>query len=123
MASLKRQAKLWSNKAQPWEYIEDRFRVDFGGSHVKMFELVQYIRNSGSATRLYAYKSMDKLVVSIYEIIDPRKEALHITFDLNSNKWYFEYFAKPFNDPEFVRNYAAKKGAEKFDNFLKMIRW
>ena len=123
MSNLKRQEKLWSNKAQAWEYIENRFRTDFGGTHVKMFELVQYIRNSGSASRLYGYSSMNKLVVSIYETIDPRKDALHITFDLNSNKWHFEYFAKPFTDPEFVRNYPAEVGAEKFDNFLKMIRW
>jgi hypothetical protein len=69
------------------------------------------------------YTSLDKLVISIYETIDPREEALHVSFDLRLNKWHFEYFAKPFIDSEFVRNYPAEEGVEKFDNFLKMIRW
>src|ERR1700721_2370823 len=123
MSTIRRQEKLWSNRAQTWEYIENRFRTDFGGGYTKIIELVQYIRNSGLAGRLYGYKSMDKLVISIYDTIDPRKDALHISFDLNFNKWHFEYFAKPFVDPEFVRNYPAEEGLEKFDNFLKMIRW
>jgi len=73
--------------------------------------------------RLFGYTSMDKLVLSTDERMDPFKEALHITFDLNSNEWHFNYFALPFKDPEFVRIYSVEKGIEKFDNFVKMIGW
>jgi hypothetical protein len=123
MSDLKRQEKLWSNKAQTWEYIENRFISDFGDRHIKMIELIQYIRSSGIASRLFAYSSMDKLVISIYETIDPRRDALHITFDLVVDKWRFVYYAKPYTDPEFERMYPPAKGIEKFDNFLHMIRW
>lgn len=112
-----------SNKPQAWEYIENRFRTGFGGTHHKMLELVQHIRASGLATRLFGYTSMDKLVISIAEDIDPGKDALHIKYDLNANQWLFEYFATPFKQAEFVRTYPSEKGIEKFDNFLKMIRW
>ena len=88
-----------------------------------MAELVQHIRTSALATRLYGYSSMDKLVVSIYETIDPRKETLHIKYDLNTYQWHFQYFAKPFEEAEFVRTYPGDKGIEKFDNFVEMIRW
>ncbi len=66
---------------------------------------------------------MDKLVISIYDPIDYRKEALHITFDLLNRKWNFKYFAMPFQEPEFVRTYDEEKGIGKFDNFIKMIKW
>jgi hypothetical protein len=123
MSNSKRQAKLWSNRTQTWEYIENRFVEDFGDRHFKMIELIQHIRRSGIATRLFAYSSMDKLVISIYETIDPRKDALHITFDLVADNWHFVYYAKPFTDPEFERTYPSAIGIEKFDNFLHMIRW
>ena len=66
---------------------------------------------------------MDKLVLSIDEAIDPRKEALHIEFDLISDQWRFEYRAMPFREPEFIRKYPSEEGIGKFDNFVKMVRW
>jgi hypothetical protein len=113
----------WNAKAETWDFIENRFVTGFGGLHLRMIELVQHIRQSGLADRLYGSTSMDKLVVSIYDPIDYRKEALHINFDLDNNKWYFNYYAMPFQDPEFARTYSAKKGIEKFDKFVSMIRW
>lgn len=110
-------------KAQTWDFIENRFRTDFGDVHFKMIELIQHIRSSGLSTRLFGSTSMDKLVISIYENIDYQKEALHITFNLKSNEWNFKYFAVPFKDPEFERVYPGEMGIEKFDNFLRMIRW
>lgn len=66
---------------------------------------------------------MDKLVLSVYDPIDYQKEALHITFNINTNTWTFNYIALPFSDPEFVRTYSANKGIEKLDKFIKMINW
>ena len=66
---------------------------------------------------------MDKLVISIYDPLDYRKEALHINFNLLTRKWHFEYFALPFQDPEFVRDYKEVDGIAKFDKFIKMIGW
>jgi hypothetical protein len=88
-----------------------------------MIELIQHIINSGVAGRLFAYSSMDKLVISVYETIDPQKDALHVTFDLAVDKWNFVYYAKPYTEPEFERTYPSAQGIEKFDHFLDMIRW
>ena len=115
--------KPWNAKAQTWDFIENRFVTDFSGKHQRMFELVKHIRHSGLTARLFGSTSMDKLVVSIYDPIDYRKEALHINFDLFNEKWHFNYYAIPFQDPEFVRTYSADKGIEKFDSFIKMIKW
>lgn len=90
---------------------------------MNLLELVRDIKNSDLSKRLFAYTSMDKLVIIIYDRIDPCVEALHISFDLESNKWHFEYYAHPFKDPEFVRSYPAEKGMEKFDKFVKMVKW
>lgn len=111
------------NNAQSWDYIENRFRTDFGETHVKMVQLIQYMRDSGISERLFGYSSMDKLVISVYEKIDPAKEALHITFDSETNRWHFQYFAVPYKDPEFVRDYQADKGIEKLNSFLNYINW
>lgn len=110
-------------KAQTWEFIENRFIVDWGDEHARMLELVRHIRATELSKRLFGSTSMDKLVISIYDPMDYWKESLHITFDLHSNQWLFRYFALPFGDPEFIRTYDAEKGIEKFDNFLVMLNW
>lgn len=121
--TTRQQYKPWSAKAQSWDYIENRYRTDFGHCHFKLIELVEHIKKSKLSDRLFGSTSMDKLVVSIYEELDYRKEALHITFDLYKNEWHFKYFAVPFRQPEFTRTYSADKGIEKFDNFINMINW
>ncbi|MDB5281147.1 MAG: hypothetical protein JWO06_222 [Bacteroidota bacterium] len=91
-----------------------------------MIPLVKHIKESQLRNRLYGFTSMlyqNRLVVTIYNPIDTRQESLHITFNHQNKKWHFEYFAKPFEQPDFVRNYSEEKGIEKFDNFIKMINW
>ena len=110
-------------KAQSWDYIENRFLTDWGDKHTRLLELVRHIKNSDLSQKLFGSTSMDKLVVSIYDPLDYRKESLHITFDLFDKKWKFLYYAKPFGEAEFVRTYDEDKGIEKFDNFIKMIKW
>lgn len=114
---------FYSTQPQSWEFIERRFDQDFGGLDTPMSGLIQHIRHSGLSVRLFAYSSMDKLVISNDELIDPYKEALHVHFDLFSERWHFCYFAVPFKPAEFERYYPAAIGIEKFDQFLKMIRW
>ena len=112
-----------SFKPHKWEDIENFFRTLWGGKHSNMLKLVKHIRASGLAGRLYAVTSLDSLIITIYDAMDRHKEALHIKYDLNSNEWHFKYFAKPFQDPEFVRTYPSDKGIEKFDKFIQMVRW
>ena len=123
MTDTTRKYHPWNAKAQSWEFIENRYLTDWNDKHFRLLELVRHIKGSDLANRLFGSTSMDKLVVSIFDPLDYRKESLHITFDLYSNKWHFEYFAMPFQDTEFVRTYDAEKGIEKFDNFIKMIKW
>ena len=117
-----RKYQPWNSKAQTWEYIENRFTEDWP-DHTSMLELIQHTRNSELKNRLFGSTSMDKLVVSIYDPIDYRKESLHITFNLFNSKWKFEYIAMPFDKPEFIRTYDKQLGIEKLENFIKMIKW
>ena len=71
----------WNSKSDSWDDIEKKYIENWGEKHFRLIELVQHIKNSELRYRLYGSTSMDKLVVSIYEIIDYRKEALHINFD------------------------------------------
>jgi len=112
----------WNAKSQNWEYIEHRFINDWP-NHKQVLELVRHIRKSNLKDKLFGSTSMDKLVISIYDQIDYRKEALHITFNLFSKKWNFEYIAMPFQKPEFVRSYNEQDGIKKFDKFIDIINW
>ena len=79
----------WAAKAQTWDYIENRYINDWGANYFRMIELVRHIKNSDLSQRLFGSTSMDKLVVSIYDPLDYRKESLHITFNPNNKKWHF----------------------------------
>jgi len=72
-------------KARSWDDIEEDFIKWFNGVYKEnIAKLIQSIKSSGLTDRLYAYTSMDKLVVSIYDPIEWNREALHITFDSGS---------------------------------------
>ena len=94
-----------------------------------MLELVQHIISSGASSRLFAYASLDTLKVSNYEPLEA-SEILHIHFDRQKQLFYFNYFSSnrggklyDKEQPEFQRQYPAEVGLEKFDQFLRWIRW
>ena len=121
--ALNQKYQSWNAKAQSWDYIESRYINDWDGKHERLLELVRYIKHSDLKDRIFGSTSMDKLVISIYDPLDYRKEALHITFNLSNKQWIFEYIAMPFQEPEFVRTYEEDKGIEKFEKFIQMIKW
>ena len=112
-----------SFKSQPWENIELFFRSFFDPARYRMVELVEHIGSSGLDKRLLAGTSLDWLIISAEDDIVRHKDALHIKYDLAAKLWRFEYFAKPFQDAEFVRTYPVDKGIEKIDIFIKLIGW
>ena len=111
--------------AKSWEEIAGVYSdlIKNGWKLEKMHELVLHIKSSPYSNRLFGTTSLDKLILSIYNPIDPFKESLHISLDRNENLWSFQYFAIPFKEPEFKRTYDADKGIEKLDSFIKMIGW
>jgi len=115
--------KYTDSRPRSWDEIEKHFTDHFSGRHHKMLDLIKHIKKTGASQRLYALTSMDKLVVSVYGKIDLTKEALHITYNLHTDKWHFEYYAKPFHDAELVRTYDSEIGIQKFDDFLKKVNW
>jgi len=122
----KREYKPWLAKAESWDVLEDKYIQHLSDSRLKMLELIRHIKNSDLSHRLFGATSImgeGKLMVSIYNPIDIRKETLHIRFNQTEMKWYFEYYAMPFEEPEFVRIYAEDKGIEKFDAFIKRVKW
>lgn len=113
------------NKSRNWEEIENWYieLIEHGLKFEPMLDLVRHIRNSNLHQRLFAYTSMHKLVIGIYEEIEWNKEALHVEFDIEKRKWFFQYRAKPFRPIEFDRIYREEIGIEKFDSFIKGIKW
>ena len=90
-----------------------------------MLTLVQHIVSSGAADRLFAYTTHATLKVGIYESRVHREEELHIEFDGQEQVFHFDYYAinEVRKQPEFHRKYPREVGIEKFDQFLRWIRW
>ena len=94
-----------------------------------MLALVQHIISSGAPTRLFAYTSLDTLKVSNYEPLGV-SEILRIHFDRQKQLFCFDYFSPDGGEklydkeqPKLYRQYPAEAGIEKFDQFLRWIRW
>jgi hypothetical protein len=118
-------------KTQPksWEYIAAFYQDlnNHGWGHERMLALVQYILSSGASQRLFAYTSLDKLIISNHEPLED-SEILCVDFDRQKQLFHFEYFASSVSNygqeqPEFHRHYLPDVGIEKFDQFLRWIRW
>lgn len=69
-----------SVKARSWDEIERRYTDlnNNGWGHDRLLKLVQHIKSTEVSNRLFAYTTLDKLVISIYEVID---EILYLIFD------------------------------------------
>ena len=108
-----------------WAEIEQHYiNLTKNGWDLKpMIELVQHIIKTKISERLFAYTSMDKLVVGIYNPLEWNREVLHIEFDVHSQKWYFMYYPKPNEPIEFERQYDPGAGLDKFDKFIKLKKW
>jgi hypothetical protein len=117
--------KPQTTKARSWDEIEEHY-IDLnkhGWGHDKLLELVRHIKTTGLKDRLFAYTSMDKLVVSIYDPVEWNREALHIEFDRQNQQWDFKYISRPNEKLEFERKYDAALGIEKFEKFVSTIKW
>ena len=112
-------------KSISWEEIEKGYLqlIEHGLKFEPMLNLVNHIQNSNLNERLFAFTSMHKLVVGIYDEIDWNREALHIEFDSETRKWLFKYRSKPFEPIDFERTYDEELGIEKFDQLIKNIKW
>ncbi len=112
-------------KSTSWEEIEQHF-IDLnkkGWKHDRFLELVRHIKSTYLPHRLFAYISLDTIVLGNTDDLQRGRETLHIQFLRTENEWVFEYFSQRLRPVEFKRRYPAEKGAEKFDNFIKMINW
>jgi len=112
-------------RVEPWNEIEEFFIKFFEGNYNdSMALLVKHIITTGLSSRLFAYTSMNRLIISIYDPIEWNREALHIFFNTHTKKWNFAYYSKPFQTTNtFRRQYERTQGIEKFDAFIKMVGW
>jgi hypothetical protein len=109
-------------KSRDWAEIEQRYS-ELGEGFEPILNLVKHIRETELNERLFALTSMHKLVISIYETIEMESEALHIEFDTVARKWFFRYLPKNNEPAEFVKIYEEALGVEKFDLFVKLMKW
>lgn len=85
-------------KPPSWDSIELHFLnlKSYGWKVDSMLSLLSHIVNSQLSQRLFAYTSLDILVIGIYDPMEADREALHVKLDQNALNWIFRYFAKPF---------------------------
>jgi hypothetical protein len=120
-----RKYKEQTAKTRPWSEIEGHYThlISRGWELDPMRQLVQHIIRTELSNRLFAYTSMDKLVIGIYDPMEWNREALHIEYDGTERLWSFKFLAKPNAPVEFERTYGTEEGMIKFDNFVKMLKW
>ena len=112
-------------KSKSWDEIEKIYLklIGHGVKYEPMFNLINHIRRTNLNQRLFAYTSMHKLVVGIYDEIEWNREVLHIEFDTETRKWFFKYISKPFESNAYSKMCNEDLGTEKFDHFIKKINW
>ena len=111
--------------AQKWSGIEERYRKlsnehGFGG---EMLTLVQHIRNTGLADRLFAFTSMHDLIIGLYPELERGIETLHVTYDVKNGTYHLAYHASPTQSAEVTRVYSRDVGLQKFDDFIGYLKW
>jgi len=79
--------------------------------------------DSKLSERIFAYTSLDKLVLSIYYPIEPHRESLHIQFDKSNQLWEFKYYPAPYQPVEHERAYPGNLLLEKFKNYISRLNW
>lgn len=110
----------------PWLDIEHRYAdlIDDHGWRIEpLYELVKHIRKAKLSERLFAFTSMDRLVIGIYDPMEWNREALHVEFDDRRQTFNFSYYSMPDVPVEFERQYPAEEGINKFDMFIKLMKW
>lgn len=112
-------------KPKDWNEIRDWYsELIHDGLQLKpMLDLVEHIIKNKFKNRLFATTSRHTLILSIYDEIDLQTEVLKIEFNLSTRNWLFDYYGKPFEDAQFSRQYDENLGIEKFDQFIKFIKW
>jgi hypothetical protein len=112
-------------KIVPWEEIEKRY-IDLISNGLKLesiLALVQFIRTNQLDKRLFAYTSMAKLVITIYNPAEWNRESFHIQFNPHSKKWHFEYYPRPYDPTEAERYYPEEEGINKFCRYIELLKW
>jgi len=109
----------------PWDKIEEYYAdlVNHGLTLQSMLSLVRFIRENGFDKRLYAFTSMHKLVISIYDPPEWNREALHIEFDMYSKKIHFRYYPKPFRMTEAENFYPEEDVIPRFSRYMSHLKW
>ena len=117
--SAENQAESWASIAA---FYQDLTSYGWGN---ELLTLTQHIVTSGAAERLFAYTSHATLKISIYASRCANTEELIIDFDQQRQLFCFQYYARPLlhEQPEFYREYPPETVTDKFDQFLRWIRW
>jgi len=111
-------------KAVPWNEIRSHYvqLVNHGWLYEEMIGLIDFITTGELGARLYAYTSIDKLVLSIYENITPAQEVLSIYFDRGAGMWNFQYQPEQFAKAEHERQYKDDLIGH-FQNYITLLKW
>ena len=88
-----------------------------------MLNLVEHIRSTGLADRLYAFTSMHDLIIGLYPELERGIETLHVKFDVTTCSYHLDYYASPTKIPEVTRVYPRDVGLQKFDDFIGYLKW
>ena len=110
---------------RPWSEIE-AFYVDLilGGWGLNdLLSLVKYVRQNDLDKKLFAYTSLDKLIITIYNPAEFNRESLHIQYDATKKLYVFKYYPLPYEPIEFERIYSGEVLLEKFQNLLGLLKW
>jgi|GEM_PF-3956247 len=113
-------------EAIKWDEIKSTYTamIAHGWPLEEILPVLNYITDdSNLGERVFAYTSLDKLVISIYHPIEPDRESLHIKFDQSKRVWEFKYYPVPYQPVEHERAYPGNLLLEKFKNYISRLNW
>ncbi|QKG53627.1 hypothetical protein [Hymenobacter sp. BRD67] len=111
--------------SRSWDSIESHF-VDLnsqGWHQEELLALVQHIKGTSLAQRVFAVTSLDELVISKYTPFAIHHEVVRVRYDRSQQAFLFNYLLEQLPEPEVQRKYPAELGIEKFNLFMRWLNW
>jgi len=110
-----------------WDKIEKYYldQISSGFNRGNILALISYIQNNDIGKRVFGCTSFlgERLIVTIYNPAEWRRESLFIQYNIHTERWCFEYYPKPYEASEMIRYCDNNELVNRFCKFIEWLKW